>query len=72
MEETGVPGVNYQPAQVTDKLDHIMLYRVHQNWQLTEKRQNKKKFNQYKPHTTHNKTMGRINHRQNGDDHVYK
>ena len=27
-EETGVPGENHLPAQVTDKLDHIMFYRV--------------------------------------------
>ena len=31
MEEGRVPGENHRPAtsQVTDKLDHIMLYRVH-------------------------------------------
>ena len=29
VEETGVPGENYLPAAVTDKLDHTMLYRVH-------------------------------------------
>jgi len=28
VEETGVPGENHRPAQVTDKLYHIM-YRVH-------------------------------------------
>jgi hypothetical protein len=29
IEETGVPGVNHQPSQVTDKLYHITLYQVH-------------------------------------------
>jgi len=28
VKETGVPGENYRPAQVTDKLYHTMLYRV--------------------------------------------
>ena len=29
MEENVVPGESHQPAQVTDKHDQIMLYRVH-------------------------------------------
>jgi hypothetical protein len=29
MEKAGVPRENHQPAQVTDKLNHIMLHRVH-------------------------------------------
>ena len=29
MKETGVPGENQRPSAITDKLDHIMLYRVH-------------------------------------------
>ena len=29
VEEIGVPGENHDLSPVTDKLDHIMLYRVH-------------------------------------------
>jgi hypothetical protein len=29
MDETRVLAENHQPVEVTDKLDHIMLYRVH-------------------------------------------
>jgi hypothetical protein len=28
VEETGVPEVNHQPPQFTDKLDHIKLHQV--------------------------------------------
>jgi hypothetical protein len=29
MEKSGVPGENHRSTIVTDKLNHIMLYRVH-------------------------------------------
>ena len=29
VEETGVPGDIHRPAQVTDELEHIMLYWIH-------------------------------------------
>jgi hypothetical protein len=32
VEETGVPGENHQPVASTDKLYHIMLYRVYLTW----------------------------------------
>jgi hypothetical protein len=32
VEESGVPGESHQPAQVTDKLHQLMLYRTHHAW----------------------------------------
>jgi hypothetical protein len=29
VEETGVPGENHRPAEGTDKLYHIVVYRIH-------------------------------------------